>query len=103
MTLNERRPLMKDNLWWKTTFNGKQLLTEKFWDSALPYTAVEDIFFLFERFYSTNVTLVMNTEAKLMLKKVKPDFPPKSLKQKKIQMCILLGQNAEILWEEPQD
>ena len=56
-TFYERRPSMEDNLLWKTTFNGqrpwmetsfngRQLLIKRFWDSALPYTTVVVIFWL---------------------------------------------------------
>ena len=43
-TFDRRRASTEDNLQRKTTFNGRLLLIERFWDSALWYTAVAVIF-----------------------------------------------------------
>ena len=43
-TFDRRRASTEDNLQQKMTFNGRLLLIERFWDSALWYTAVAVIF-----------------------------------------------------------
>ena len=58
-TFDGRQPSMEDDLQWKTTFNGRQPSSERFRDSALPYTAVAVmLLILFINFRPPNFSII---------------------------------------------
>ena len=64
---------MEDNLWWKTTFNGRQLLFEGFRDPALPYTAVV-VIFSNPPFIILNIIIIINSIISSSLQKFSVHF-----------------------------